>query len=97
MAVSADDVKKLAELSRLALTDGEVEQLRGEIDAIVSYIDVVQKVPVPEGVAPNPHLDTVNVMREDANPHEGGVHTKEIVDQFSDRDGDYLRVRKILN
>ena len=30
MAVSADDIKKLAELSRLALTDEEVEKLRGE-------------------------------------------------------------------
>lgn len=96
MAVSADDVKKLAELSRLALTDVEVEKLRGEIDAIVSYIDAVQKVPIPEGVSPNPHLDIVNVMRPDGNPHEGGVFSKDIADQFPDSENGYLRVKKIL-
>ncbi len=96
MAVTADDIKKLAELSRLALTAEEVEKLRGEVDSIVSYIDTVQQVPMPEGVRPNPHLDITNVMRDDSNAHEGGIHTKDLVDQFPDKDGDYLRVKKIL-
>lgn len=97
MAVSPDDVKKLAELSRLALTDDEVEQLRADIDAIVSYIDTVRQVPMPDGVTPNPHLDIVNVMREDTVAHEGGEHTSALVEQFPDHDGDFLRVKKILN
>lgn len=96
MAVSADDIKKLAELSRLALTDEEVEKLRGEVDAIVSYIDTVQKVPMPEGVSANPHLDITNVMRPDENPHEGGKFTKDIVAQFPDTEDGFLRVKKIL-
>ena len=96
MAVSSGDVKKLAELSRLALTDEEVEKLRTEIDAIVDYINAVQKVPMPEGVTPNPHLDITNVMRDDTDPHDGGKFTKEIVAQLPDKDGDYLRVKKIL-
>ncbi len=96
MAVSTDDVKKLAELSRLALSDAEVEKLRTEIESIVSYIDTVQKVPMPEGVNASPHLDIVNVMRPDGVPHEGGVHTKDITDQFPDSENGYLRVKKIL-
>lgn len=96
MAVTTDDVKKLAELSRLALTDEEVEKLRGEIESILAYIATIEKVPLPEGVAVSPHLDIVNVMRDDANPHEGGKHTRDLVDQFPDKDGDYLRVKKIL-
>lgn len=96
MAVSTDDVKKLAELSRVALTDSEIEKLRGEIDAIVTYIDAVQKVPVPEGVMPSPHLDLENVMRADENPIEGGTYSKDIIDQFPDQEDGYLRVKKIL-
>lgn len=96
MAVTADDVKKLAELSRLALTEAEVQQLGGEIESILAYVAEIQKLPLPEGVTASPHLDIMNVMRDDAHPHEGGAHSKEIVDQFPDKDGEYLRVKKIL-
>ena len=96
MSVSSDDVKKLANLSRIALSDEEVEKLRGEIDSIVAYIDVVQKVPAPLGVAASPHLDLQNVMRDDGTPHEGGIHTEDMLSQAPAREGDYLKVKKIL-
>lgn len=96
MAVSSDDVKKLANLARLDLTDAEVEKMRGEIESILSYVATIQKVPMPEGVAASPHLDVQNVMREDSEPHASGMHTKDIVEQFPDREGDYLKVKKIL-
>lgn len=96
MAISTDDVKKLAELSRLALTDAEVEKLRGEIDSILAYVDAIQKISLPEGVAASPHLDLQNVLRADENPIPGGTYTKEINDQFPDSEDGYLRVRKIL-
>lgn len=96
MAISTDDIKKLAELSRLALTDAEVEKLRGEVESILSYVAAIQEIPLPEGVAVSPHLDLKNVMREDENPHETGLYTKDIVDQFPDSEDGYLRVKKIL-
>lgn len=96
MAVSADDVKKLANLARLELTEPEIEKLRGEIDSILAYIDTIQKVPLPEGIAASPHLDLQNVMRADGEPHETGAHTKDIVDQFPNQEGGYLKVKKIL-
>lgn len=96
MAVTADDVKKLANLARLDLTDPEIEKLRGEIDSIVAYIDTIQKVPLPEGIAASPHLDLQNVMRTDGDPHETGLYTKDIVDQFPDKQGNALKVKKIL-
>lgn len=96
MAVSRDDVKKLAELSRIALSDDEVEKLRGEIDAILAYVDVVQRVELPEGVAPSPHLDLENVMREDGDPHEPGMYTEKMLSQAPRREGAFLKVKKIL-
>ncbi len=94
--ISADEVKKLADLGRLALTDEEVEKLRGEIDSIVAYIDTVQKVQLPEKPASSPYLDLENVMREDGEPHETGVYTEELLKQAPRRDGNYLKVKKIL-
>jgi aspartyl-tRNA(Asn)/glutamyl-tRNA(Gln) amidotransferase subunit C len=96
MAVTTDDVKKLANLARLELTDSEVEKLRGEIDSILAYIDTIQKVTLPDGIAASPHLDLKNVMRDDGTPHESGQYTKDLVDQFPDSENGYLKVKKIL-
>lgn len=96
MAVSADDVRKLAQLSRLALTAEEVEKLRGELDAIVSYIDAVQQVSVPEAAIGAPHTDLTNVLRTDSVGHETGAYTEDLIAQFPDSEDEYLRVKKII-
>ena len=96
MAVTIDDVKKLAGLARLAFNDEEVAKLQGEINAIVEYVSAVQKVELPETPDASPYLEIENVMRDDANPHEPGVYTKDLVDQFPEKKGDFLKVKKIL-
>ncbi len=97
MSISIDEVKKLAELSRLEFDEAELAKMQGEINAILGYIEAVQKVPMPEGVSPNPHLALENVMREDEGAHDAGAYTADIVAQFPDKEGDFLKVKKILN
>jgi len=94
--VSADDVKKLAELSRLSLDDREVDKLRSEIDSIIAYVDTVQKVPIPDTASNSVHLEIENIMREDDNPHESGIYTEDLLKQMPRREKNYLKVRKIL-
>jgi len=94
--IGSDDVKKLALLSRIALSEDEVAKFQSEINSIVAYIDTIQKVElskIPEGTV---YLDNINVMREDANPHEPGIHTEELLAQAARREGQYLKVKKIL-
>jgi|SRR3989344_5398688 len=96
MSVSADEVKKLAELARLKLSEEEVKKLQGEITAILSYVDAIQKVNLPEAPEASVHLDLKNVMRDDGNPHEPGIYTAELLAQAPARDKNYLKVKKIL-
>ncbi len=96
MAISSDDVRKLASLARLKLTDDEVERLKGEIGSIVEYVSAVQKIELPEVPDASPYLELENVMRDDENPHEPGIYTDALVDQFSEKQGNYLKVKKIL-
>ncbi len=37
-----------------------------------------------------------NAMREDKNPHETGINTDVIVAEFPRKEGNYLKVKKIL-
>jgi aspartyl-tRNA(Asn)/glutamyl-tRNA(Gln) amidotransferase subunit C len=65
MSLTPDDVRKIALLSRLELSDAELAVLAPQLDAIVDYMALLQEVPT-EGVEPLAHALTVqNVFRDD--------------------------------
>lgn len=96
MAISLDEVKKLAELSRIELSDEEMEKMRGEIDSIISYIDTIQKVDLPDVPESSAYFDEVNVMREDDEPHAPGIFTETLLKQAPRTERKFLKVKKIL-
>ena len=51
MSVDAATVRRIAHLARVAVADDEVEHLRGEINAILSFVEQLSEVNV-EGVEP---------------------------------------------
>ena len=65
MSLSADEVRHVAMLARLAVTDDEVEALAPELNAILGYAEQVGEVAAAD-VKPTVHpIPLVNVMRED--------------------------------
>lgn len=65
MSLSADDVRKVADLARLEISDAELETMARQLSAIVEYINQLQQVNT-EGVAPLAHaLDLHDVFRDD--------------------------------
>jgi aspartyl-tRNA(Asn)/glutamyl-tRNA(Gln) amidotransferase subunit C len=65
MSITRDEVAHLARLSRLALTDAELEHLGGQLDQIIAAVARVQEV-AAEGIPPMTHaVPVVNVFRED--------------------------------
>jgi aspartyl-tRNA(Asn)/glutamyl-tRNA(Gln) amidotransferase subunit C len=51
MSVDAQTVRRIAHLARIAVADDEVEHLRGEINAILAFVEQLSEVDV-EGVEP---------------------------------------------
>ncbi len=70
------DVKALAKLARLEVSDEELAKLETEIPAILGFVEEIQKVSAE--VAPQ-SPEHRNIMRDDANPHEGGVYTEDLL------------------
>ena len=65
MSLSEHDVRHVAMLARLALTDSEVEAMRDDLNSILGHIDEIQHLDL-EGVEPMAHAIAVtNVTRED--------------------------------
>lgn len=51
MSVDAATVRRIAHLARIAVAEEEVEHLRGELNAILAFVEQLSAVDV-EGVAP---------------------------------------------
>lgn len=65
MAISRDDVEKVALLARLELTDAEVESLTTELAQIVGYVDQLAEVDT-ENIEPMAHaVEVHNVFADD--------------------------------
>lgn len=63
--ISRDEVAHLARLSRLALTDSELDSFAGQLDAILTHVSQVQAVDVTGVEATDNPLKDVNVTRTD--------------------------------
>ncbi|GAB4584259.1 Asp-tRNA(Asn)/Glu-tRNA(Gln) amidotransferase subunit GatC [Nocardia sp. NPDC127526] len=63
-AISRDEVAHLARLSRLALTDDELDLYAGQLDSILTHVKQITEVAadVPATASPNPET---NVTRPD--------------------------------
>ena len=91
------DIERLAELSRIELSAAEKESFVATFDSILGYIDQIkQAAKITEGT-PTIAADALrNVMRDDTNPHPSGAFTEKILQEAPARQGNYLKVKKIL-
>ncbi len=65
MSLSADEVRKVADLARLELSETDVEEMAKQLSAIVDYVNQLQQVNT-DGVEPLAHaLDLHDVFRDD--------------------------------
>lgn len=93
--ISKEDVKKLADLSRIEISEDEIESLRGEMDSILEYVGQVK------GVTGNSKSEieigsNYNVMRDDTNPTESGTYTKDLLSEAPAIEKEYIKVKKVL-
>lgn len=65
MKITRKDVEDVALLSRLEIPENEIEQITGQLNAILEYADVLNQLNT-EGIQPTAHvLPLKNVMRPD--------------------------------
>jgi len=65
VSITRDEVAHLATLSRLALTDDELDHFAGQLDVIIGAVARVQEV-AAAGIPPTTHAaELVNVFRDD--------------------------------
>lgn len=93
MTITKEDIKKLADLARIEISDQEVDKLTPEIDSILDYVGQIKNaVGDVEKLVPKLR----NVMREDNPTNKTGEYTEDILNNAPAREGKYIKVKKIL-
>ena len=94
MSVDAATVRRIAHLARIAVADDEVEHLRGELNAMLAFVEQLQEVDVA-GVEPMTSVTPMAMkMREDV-VNDGGI-ADDIVKNAPEREGHFFLVPKVV-
>jgi aspartyl-tRNA(Asn)/glutamyl-tRNA(Gln) amidotransferase subunit C len=94
MSITREDVAHLARLSRIALTDQELDHLAPQLDQIISAVAQVQEV-AAEGIPPTSHATGLtNVFR--ADEPRACLTSEEALDQAPSVELQRFRVPRIL-
>lgn len=92
--ITAGDVRHVARLARLDVTDDEVELFAGQLAAVLEHAEDVEALDTA-GVAPTAHpLPLVNILRDDVPA--AGVDRDEVLAMAPQVEDGRFRVPRIL-
>ena len=94
MSVDAATVRRIAHLSRIAVADGEVEHLRGELNAILAFVAQLSEVDV-DGVEPMTSVTPMAMKKRQDAVTDGGI-AEDVLRNAPAREGNYFAVPKVV-
>lgn len=93
---TTEDVKKIAKLSRLYISEEETEQYREQLGSILEYVDQLQAIDTT-GVTELQHAVAVeNIFRAD-EPSCDPEERRRAIEMFSAKKGDLLEVQAVFS
>ena len=94
MPISKEEVKHIALLSRLKLTDEDLSKFTVHLDEILSYAEKIKELDT-DGVEPTSHpIPMVNVMRETDEIHPS-LPAEDALANAPETSGPYFKVPKV--
>ena len=72
MSVDADTVRRIAHLARIAVAEEEVEHLKGELNAILAFVEQLSEVDVA-GVRPMTSVIPMELKKRADVVTDGGI------------------------
>lgn len=96
MNITKDEVKHLAKLSNISLSESEVENLRGDLENIVNYINQLDELDT-ENVEPTYSVsENQNIWREDEIDNYGVGKEELLALAGEDVEAGQVKVPKVL-
>lgn len=89
-----EEIKKLATLARINMTDEEMTEIAHDFDSILAYVGQVQEVAGKVNTEQKHILS--NVMRSDTVTNTPGEYSEKIIAEMPETENGYLKVKKVL-
>ena len=93
VTVDIKDVENLANLARIELSEDEKNSLLSDMEDILGYVSQIESIPTKEV---SEEFPVRNVMRDDVVTHIKGQYTEDLLSNAPAREGNWLKVKKIL-
>lgn len=71
MSVDTDTVRRIAHLARIAVADDEIDHLKGELNAILAWVEQLQAVDI-DGVEPMTSVTPMTMKMRTDEVTDGG-------------------------
>jgi aspartyl-tRNA(Asn)/glutamyl-tRNA(Gln) amidotransferase subunit C len=92
--ITAEDVRKVAQLARLDLPEEKIVTYTGQLERILEYVAHLEAVDTEGVPATTRAVEVVNVTRDDRI--EPTPVREQLLDLAPQREGDFFRVPRIL-
>jgi aspartyl-tRNA(Asn)/glutamyl-tRNA(Gln) amidotransferase subunit C len=97
MSLTKEEIKKIAELSRLELNDVEISKYQTQLGSVLDYIDMLKEADCSDLDILGLDLeDNFNRTREDCSENWPEDEVKIALDQVSDREDDQIKVNRVM-
>ncbi len=93
--ISKEEVKYIAKLARLGLTEKETEKFQKELSSILDYVEKLKKADVSKVEAASRAFEIENVVREDERRKEK-IGSEGLVEMAPEREKGYVKVKSIF-
>jgi aspartyl-tRNA(Asn)/glutamyl-tRNA(Gln) amidotransferase subunit C len=94
MSVDAATVRRIAHLARIAVAEDEVEHLRGELNAMLAFVEQLSAVDVT-GAEPMTSVTPMAMKMRTDVVTDGGI-AEQIVQNAPETDDNYFLVPKVI-
>jgi aspartyl-tRNA(Asn)/glutamyl-tRNA(Gln) amidotransferase subunit C len=94
MSVDHATVRRIAHLARIAVADDEVEHLRGELNAILAFVEQLSEVDV-DGVEPMTSVTPMTMKKRADVINDGGI-AELVVKNAPAREDHFFLVPKVV-
>jgi len=95
-----EDVKKLANLARIDMSEEEMKEIAKDFDPILAYVGQVQEaLKLSESISQDKKPEDYflhNIIREDVVINTCGEYTEKIINEIPDTQDGFLKVKQIL-
>jgi aspartyl-tRNA(Asn)/glutamyl-tRNA(Gln) amidotransferase subunit C len=94
MSVDSATVRRIARLARIAVAEDEIEHLRGEINAVLAFVEQLQEVDVT-GIEPMTSVAPM-AMKQRKDVVTDGGDADAVLRNAPAREGNYFAVPKVV-